>query len=227
MEALSFLKEAEKYPLLNYRDLERILGKKKNYLKVYVNRLKNKNLIKAISKGIFTVYKDPLIFANYLEIPSYFSLWTALRYYNFTTQLPKDYFLICTRYKKPIKFEHSKIYFLETKYFFGFKKVKYKGFDVFISEPEKLVIDSLLNFLPLSEILNVITSCKKKKLVDYTLRIKNKSLIKRVGFLLERTGFFSKQLNKEIDHVYIPLNPKTKKKGLKNKKWKILINEKI
>ena len=68
-------------------------------------------------------------------------------------------------------------------------------------------------------------SIDKKVMIEYLKRIKKSSLIKRVGYLMEKNGYeVYDELKKYINYRYIPLEPLSKNKGKKDKKWRLIIN---
>ena len=63
--------------------------------------------------------------------------------------------------------------------------------------------------------------------VIYALKTKNKSLIKRLGYIMENFGLNAEGLSKHLDNNYILLDWNGVKKGTKNKKWKIIENRRL
>ena len=61
-------------------------------------------------------------------------------------------------------------------------------------------------------------------LEDYLIKIGNKALSKRFGFLLDKIGVDTKKLKRLIDYKYVPLECSIKPKGKKDKKWRIIEN---
>ena len=233
MKNLEIIRELEKQPVFNLKKVKEIIGKKGNYAKLVAFRLKKQKLILEIERNKYTVQKDPLIIASNLSWPSYISCWSALRYHNLTEQLPQNIFIVTTRARKKrrINFLETKMIFIKIspKYFFGYKKEIYNGFEIFIAEKEKALIDSaLLKKISFSELAEIIKNNKENLdfdlLINYLIKIKNKTLIKRFGFLLEKLGFSIKKLEKFIDYKYITLDYAVQKNGRKNKKWKIIEN---
>lgn len=227
MKTIRLVEKLKELPIFTINDFAKILNKDSNYCKTYLYRLKKNKLIFSIEKGKYTSHDDPLIFASYITLPSYLTTLTALRIYNFTEQLPKDIFIASAKTKKTLNFNKTKIIFLKTKNIWGYKKEKYREFDIFLAEKEKSIIDSLLSKkTPFSEIIKAINSkdYNPEKLKQYALKTKNISLIKRLGYVLESTGIKAEDLRKKIDSNYIKLNPNSRKTNKKNKKWKLIIN---
>lgn len=232
MKRIGLIRELEKYPVFTLKKVKEITGKDSSYAKLLVYRLKKDNLLFSIEKNKYTIKKEPLIVASNMIWPSYISCWSALRYHNLTEQLPQAIFVVTTRARKEreVTFNNIKIIFIKVKpkYFFGYKKERYQDFDIFIAEPEKALIDSaLFKKVSFSEICSMIKNNLKiidiGLLFDYLIRIKNKTLIKRFGFLLDELGIENK-LKKFIDFKYVPLDYSLPAKGKKNRKWRIIEN---
>lgn len=224
LSTLKLLEKLREKPLFTLNQLSLITRYKKSYLKVLVNRLAKKKIIFRLEKGKFTVHEDPLIFSSHIIQPSYLTLWTALSFYGLTAQLPLEIYVASMKKKKPISFNKIKINFIKLE-LWGFQKKNYQGIEIFIAEKEKLLIDIIsTNIVALSEIDELIKEIDKKRMIEYSLRTKNKSLIKRIGFLLEKYDINTEKLINLIDNNYILLTKKGKRKGKKNKKWKIIDN---
>lgn len=233
MKKIKLMQELGKYAIFNLKKVKEIINKNSEYAKIVVYRLKKDNLIFKIEKNKYSMHNNPFIIASNILWPSYISCWSALRYYNLTEQLTENLFVLTTkaRKKKKIEFGNNNIIFikLSPKYFFGYKKEIYNGFEIFIADKEKALIDScLLRKSSLSEISYMIKTNKKEidfnLLVEYIVKAKNKALIKRFGFLLDSIGINTERLSKMIDFKYIPLEYAVKAKGKKNKKWRIIEN---
>jgi predicted transcriptional regulator of viral defense system len=231
------MRKLEKYPVFNLKTLKDIIDKDSGYSKLVIYRLKKDKLIFEIEKNKYTTKKDVILISSNILWPSYISGWSALRYYNLTEQLPQIILIITTRKrkKKEIKFNNTKIIFtnVKPKYFFGYKKERYGDFDIFIAEKEKALIDSaLLKKVSFSEIFEIVRNNIKDinvdLLISYLIKIKNKTLIKRFGFLLDKLGIDKyNELNKFINSKYIILDYALAEKGKKNRKWKVIENVKL
>jgi len=234
MDALNIVKKLEEYPTFNIDTFANIIDNDKTYAKVHLNRLKNRGIVKQIQRNVYTVHKDPLIISSRIVWPSYISLWTAFRYHNLTEQIPSKISVITTRSKsrKNIQIMNTTIIFekIRPSWFFGFSKIKIQGFEVFMAEPERAIIDAvLLKKISTTEIYSLLQSNIKnisaKKIVDYVLRIKNKALTKRFGWMLESLGCkYAKKLQRQTYKTMIPLDITRPITGLENKKWGIDVN---
>lgn len=229
IENLEYFK---KYPVFDSLVLRNKLDKSREYTNLFLYRLTKRKLIMRIEKNKYTVFDDPFLIASRIIWPSYISCWSALNYHHLTEQVPSDIWVVVTKNKKDIKFSNTNIRFIKikTNCFFGYNKVKYCNLDIFIANPEKAIIDSiLLGKISFSEVKDIILSnvkrIKIRKFLSYLVRIGNKSLIKRFGFLFESIGRdYYRTLKRYIDATYIPLDYSKKTIGEKNKKWRLIIN---
>ncbi len=224
LSALQLIKKLKTKPVFTLNQLSLITNYKKSYLKVLASRLVKKKIFFKIERGKYTVHNDPLLFSSHIVQPSYLTLWTALRFYDLTTQLPREIFVAYKRRKKTIIFKKTKINFVCLNPW-GFGKKNYLGMDIFVAEKEKLFLDILTaGIVPWSEIDELMEKIDDKKLIEYSLKTKNKSLIKRAGFILEEYGCQTDKLKGFIDSNYVYLIKKGRKKGRKNRKWRIIDN---
>jgi len=214
--------------------------------KVYdlIQRLKTHNLIQEVENGKYLVLgydkkrvlSNPFFIATNIVIPSYISYWSALNYYGFTEQVPRYIFCATTKQKKPIHlgnytFQYSTI---NKQKLYGYTKETIGELPTFIAEPEKAIIDSLdimNNAGGIKEIAKSIDQAidiiNKKKLIEYAQHFPNKSLISRLGYLLENIGIKATALQQYKSTSYILLNPKKKNTKQYNKQWHIIINEEL
>lgn len=227
MKKIEIIRILERYPLFTLNDFVRITRKTSEYARTYLYRLKKEGLVFQIERGKYTIFDDPMISSSHIVIPSYISFWTAFRFYNFTEQLPIDIMIASSKPKKTIEFQGTKIRFFKTKHIWGYKKQRYIDFDIFVAEKEKCIIDSiLLKNVPFDEIVKAIRTkdFDSKKLADYAIKTKNRSLMKRLGYLMESFDFEADKLTKQLDENYILLDWSGIKKGKRNKKWRIIAN---
>ncbi len=237
MKTVLLLKELERFPVFKVKTVSEIIGKDSSYAKLVVHRLKKENLVIEIERDKYTVHSDPLVMASNFIWPCYISGWSALRYHNLTEQLPQDVFVVTTRArkKKEISFNDIKIIFVKTKpkYFFGYKKENYQNFQIFIAEKEKALIDAALfkmvSFTEISSIIkNNMTDIDISKLTNYLIKIQNKTLAKRFGFLLDKLNRQEcEKIRNFIDFKYVALDYALPPEGEKDKEWRVIKNAKL
>ena len=207
-------------------------------------RLKKRKLILEAEKGKYFVLgfdkakilSNPWFVACKIFIPSYVSFWTALNYYGLTEQVPYKVFLATTRQKrKEIRF-HSGIFkyvFVRPYKFFGYEKINVGGLTALMAQEEKALVDAL-DHPEYSGGISEVAKClynakiekriKYAKLINYAIKMKNKSLCSRLGFLLELIKIDAGSLNPYISKSYILLDPNRVRTNKWNKKWKINVN---
>ncbi|MBI5872151.1 hypothetical protein HZB88_03635 [archaeon] len=227
--AVGILKN-NKIDVFKIKDLRMLLGINKMQAYNLVKSLKKKGIIKKIKNGIFSFTEiDEFVLATSIHYPSYISFWTALSYYKFTDNMPKKIFIVTTKYAKEIdKFRYVT---LSKKRFFGYTKTG----NIIIAEKEKAIIDSLL-FPKYSGGIKEIIKCLKnslseidiKKLIAYAMRIESKSVLRRLGYILEFAGYKNRivreKIRRKIGNGYEKLDPNLKRGNNLNKKWLLDIN---
>lgn len=230
MKKIEVIKRLEKCPIFTFNEFVRMTGRSPEYCGLYLHRLKKEGLVFQIERGRYTVFDDPMLISSHIITPSYLSFWSALRFYNFTEQLPLNMMIASHKPKKAIKFHGTEIHFFKTKHLWGYKKQRYMDFDIFVAEREKCILDCLLlKNTPFEEVAKAIMTkdfdCAK--LSKYAVRTKSHSLAKRLGYLMESFGLETGDLKQHMDDNYIPLDWNVEKEGKRNKKWKVIINRRL
>lgn len=216
-------------PIFHTKDLMLLLNIDKEKAYNLLKSLKKKNAIKTLKSGLYSLNGiNELAIGPYINWPSYLSFWSALSYYGFTDQMPKALFYASTKYKKRIK--DYRYITISKKRFFGYTRIG----DIIIAEKEKAIIDSLL--FPkysggigelASSIRKSIGELRQDKLLDYAFKVKSKSVLRRLGFILESIGYEKKVLGAILKHIgkgYELLDPSQGKRNNLNKKWLLDIN---
>ncbi|MEW5936884.1 MAG: hypothetical protein AB1665_03575 [Candidatus Thermoplasmatota archaeon] len=159
--------------------------------------------------------------------PSYLSLWSGLYLYGYTAQVTRTAHVMVAISRPPLEIQGQRVQFVKTRHFFGYRS---EGCYV-IAEPEKLFLDCLL-FPELAggigEIRDALGSAELNgaRLIEYALRIGNRSLISRLGFLIEETGkdIDLSRLRNRISRSYVPLDQSVGGKGEKIKRWMLTVD---
>ena len=236
MKTTTLLKKLEEYLLFSENDVAKILVKSRpQYVRIMLYRLHKRGLIHRIEKGKYTVHSEnPASFAAHIVHPSYLGLWTALRFHDLTTQLPKDINVMTAKARrKDVTLENgARIRFTKTKQFWGFRKERIGPVPSLVSDKEKTIIDCLLagGKVPMwavSEALMDEKTIDKQRLIDYAKRIKSPTLSKRLGFLLSKhsPGFTAlEELKTIMDGNYVKLEVHGRAGGRRIKEWKIIEN---
>lgn len=235
MKLLNFIRTLETYekPVFTVNDVSKVIDADKEYARIYLNRLKAKGVVEAVERDKYVLAgTHPYVAATNLVFPSYMSFLTALYYYGATTQIPLTIYIASTRSKKSLTLKGYSLEFIKLKKerFFGYTREKFQGKFIFVAEKEKLIVDSLFlpRYCPIDDIYNAMGDKKLSidTLVEYGLRMDSVVTIKRLGYLLEKKGIdVYEQLKLGLNKKYDLLNPLLSKKGEKNIKWRLIINE--
>ena len=235
MNRVNLLKILDNKTVARLQDIERITGYDSKYAKVLMSRLVKQDLVKKIMRNSFTTKSDIWTIASNIAAPAYISFWSAASFLGYTEQKPSTITVATTRKIKSIRFEGYIIKFIPIKkYIFGYKKISSSEGDIFIPEDEKLIIDLMLRPEECAnpeEIESIIseTNISKEKIITFLNHTRNQTLIKRVGFMLEKIKKMDLSREFNIDNNYIKLYPNIKKysgnsnKSEKNTKWRIIL----
>lgn len=203
-----------------------------------VKTLKRRELILEAEKGKYfvighdpkKVLSNPFFIGNKLANPSYVSFWNALNYHGLTEQVPKKIFLVSSKRKNPTEVQGYKFQYVRLKpsRFFGYES---KGGELsfLIADEEKSLVDSLL--LPqyaggVEEIYKCLenSDLDVEKAEKYALKMGNKSLCSRLGYLMERADLETTSLEENVPKSYVKLDPSREKSGEREKKWNLYVN---
>ncbi len=235
MHAINFIDKLRSLGLLAFTlvDAEQVLAKPKSYVRLYLHRLEKRKLIFRIEKNKYALKGiNPLIIVTKLSQPAYISFLFALYTHHLTTQIPIKIQVVSSVSKKSLAFENHEFEFIKfpANRIFGFYKYRlWEGY-AFLADKEKTIIDCLYlqKGVSINDINSAISSCDTKKLMNYAKRMNSTVLIQRLGYLLElNKRKVPISFNKRISKNYVLLNPLLPKKGIKNSKWRIIVNEVI
>lgn len=228
MKEITLIDSLKEKVTFSVQDVQRMGGFSREYSKLVLNRLVKRKLIKRVTRNTYTLQKDIYVVASNLKTPSYISFWSASSYYGFTEQILSTVYVACTRKISSINFEGYKIKFVKINDFFGYKKIKINNGEMFIAEQEKLLIDGFLHYKEMGnfdEIEKVFINAEisEEKIVEYLKKIKKISLIKRVGYMLEKHKGMDISKSFKMDRNYVFLNQFSKKYKYLNSKWMVKI----
>ncbi|MCJ7816353.1 MAG: hypothetical protein MUP55_00715, partial [Candidatus Aenigmarchaeota archaeon] len=201
---------------------------KRSYAKLMLNRLKKRGLIKKVGRNAYTTKDSIYVIASNITYPSYISFWSASSLLGYTEQIVNTIQVATTRRTDPIRFEGYAIKFIPVKDFFGYKKTITNDGELFMVENEKLLIDAFLkpkecgNFDEIRKIFEG-ADISEEKLIDYLKRNGRQTVIKRVGFLLEKIKGYDISNYFELDRNYVILNPFSNKWRTVDGKWRVKI----
>ncbi|MBM4401984.1 MAG: hypothetical protein FJ044_01965 [Candidatus Cloacimonetes bacterium] len=203
--------------------------------------LKNKNFIQEIEKGKYLllgfeperVLSNPFFIAIQIVKPAYISFRSALHHYGLTEQVPFTVYVAATKKKKTVSFEgyHYKYILLSPHKFFGYERILIGDLPVLMADKEKALIDSFdqLRYaggLPeaAKALFNAKDEINPQRLIDYAIKMKNKSLCSRLGFLLEKYQVETGELEKSQSNSFIRFDPRKPQSKNWNRKWQLDVN---
>lgn len=193
------------------------------------------------AKNPKTRSEDPWIIANKVFHPCYVGGWSACEHWGLTEQI-FDSIVIFTA--KKIRHSESTVQNatfllkpLSEKYFFGLKSVWRGSTKIQVSDPARTVADILNDPSIGGGIRNVADILKDyfagenrddKKLLEYVKKLKNRTIYKRLGYLLEvnkvEAPDISKACAKNVSLGFSLLDPTVPNKGSYLRKWNLRIN---
>lgn len=188
------------------RDLASVFGISQNHASQLVRRLERKGWLSKIERGKFLYipaeygYDErfppmhPFLPGSVLISPYYYSFATANAHYGLTTQIRSTVFLATTRRKPPVVWRGNRFRFVNMRpaRFFGYVRVIVDQAEVRMASLEKAVIDSILRSdlaggLPevVAVLANAMPRADEGRLLDYAIRMRSRSVVQRLGFLLD------------------------------------------
>ncbi len=145
----SALQQLSEKPFFAVADVARTLGIQKESARVYCSRQVKAGLFLRMKKDFYVSANawrkndesDFLVLANFLQVPSYISLMTALSNHGITTQVQRNWHESVS-VKRSITYDvegHEFHYHkLKKELYFGFEKIR----GVFMARPEKALVDA-------------------------------------------------------------------------------------
>ncbi len=191
-------------------------------------------------KGADDFLIHDFIIASYLTKPYFISFWSALNYYGFSDQIPTTVFIATNKPLKPLKILNSKFLFvrLSGNKFLGITKIRIEDRDILIADKNKTIADCLdhpEHSGGIEEVARSIYFSHKELNISrvkyYALQMKNMTILKRLGYILEKTNLMDEYSGHFQDFKpskgYSKLDTIGQPKGKYNEKWKLLINTEI
>jgi predicted transcriptional regulator of viral defense system len=199
---------------------------------------KGKYLIVPLSAGVDGHHtENELIIASHLVSPYYISYWTALSYYGYTDQPSRTIYVATTKQKRPVKIHGLTYRFIQLQRhkFFGHLQIWIGEKLVAMAEKEKAIVDALDHPELAGGIIQVVKGLWRgrdeldlSKLVADALRLKNRAVVKRLGYLLQRLELGTTQhhakLEKKLSTGYAVLDPLSLRQGRHDAQWRVVVN---
>lgn len=188
-------------------------------------------------KGSEDFIVHDFVIASHLAKPYCIGFWSALNYHGLSDQIPKSVFIATDRAKKPISILNTEFVFVKISKnkLIGIEKIEVDDQKVNISNINKTIADCLdhpEHSGGIEEIARAIYFNYKELnfriIKDYALKMRNMTILKRLGYILEKTDIYEeyKDVFKDIQlsKGYSKFDTISRKKGRYNERWMLNIN---
>lgn len=244
--------EWKKQTFITTKEAKELLSVTDDHIGVILHRLVSKGWLSPVVRGVFEfipaergeigfVDTNPYALGSLLVSPYTFAYSTAAYYWGLTTQASISVFLqtnIGKTHTQPVRGKPFRIIKVPDQYFFGIQNVDAYGTIVKITDIEKTVLDCVFHSEisgDIPEIASVIWNGKSQfdwnKFENYASRLNSKSVIQRLGYLLDllkietpimvRKSFLQ---NIQTNKCYLGRISKWGKQGKLNTVWNIVVN---
>jgi len=222
-------------------EFRRIFGLRRPQAYQVLHRLADAGLLRRIARGRYILggpgegatLAQPFFLATRIVEPSYIGFWSALHYYGWTEQAPRQVMVATTRRSGRGRVERIAVRFVRLRpaRFFGYTNVREGTVEFAIAEREKAIVDALL--LPelcggmetvAGAVGEAIPHLEVPRLEDYALRVGVRSLASRLGYLLARSGVGSDALAAARSGVYVRLDPRGPRRGRYDSRSRVIDN---
>jgi len=233
---------AKRDKTFTFEEALQITGLSRSSLKKIIYRLEQRGAIERIEKGKYMIIPigaekgkytlNEFVIGSLLVKPYAIAYWSALHYYGLTEQIPNTIFIQTTARKKKQKIKifgvDYKIVRVKTSKLFGIRKEWIEETEINITEKEKTIMDCLDKPQYCGGVIEVAKALKngefdKNKLISYAKKMENSGVIRRLGYLCDLL-----QIDISLPEIdarnYLYLDPTMPKKGVKNAKWRLIIN---
>jgi len=245
---LLFTLEREGRTVFALDEAKKILNCSDEVLRKTLHRLTMKGRVQRIKRGYYILVparagyqtrwtEHAFSFIDRLLDEYYVGYWTALNYWQMTEQIPRTIFVATRKRRRDFTYNNIvPIHFIAVSphKFFGWTVEKIGDVEFHISDREKTIVDSLDQLQYAGGIPEVAKGLRDnldwEKIGTYTERLQNKSVHKRLGYLIELLGLkmdgkILEQLRHSISSGYSWLDPTAPKKILRiDSKWRLRIN---
>jgi predicted transcriptional regulator of viral defense system len=211
-------------------DAQAALGGARHRVNKLLAQLSNKRWLLRLQRRLYLILPfeagmdgsyshHPFFLVPYLTTPHTIAYWTALSHYNYTEQIPGTIFVATTT--QPTSAELTidelglqyRFVTLVPHKFFGNRRIWIDGHAVTITDQAKTVVDCLDH---------------PETLAEYAECMKNRTIFKRMGYLVEVLGLLaSDEIEPWRDSLsagYTLLDPLAGDHGSYNSRWRLRLN---
>jgi len=233
--------------IVSFDELKNYMPQNYKYAKQAIYNLKKKKILTPVKRGVY--FFNPMWSLpagrqiNSLKIGNiffpkknyYLGYYNMFNFYGLTEQMPRSTFFINTTLSatKIINGLEFKFVKLKKEFFYGIEDVEISGETVRASDKERTMID-FIDYWNFDEARKKIADILKKrqcdiqKFIDYALRFPKIKVRKISGILLDEAGISERQtkpLYKSVAKTSLIAVSRISRRGTKNKKWGIIIDD--
>lgn len=224
-----------------------------NDTRLYLAYLTRRGWLARIKPGLYTSvplgivnpqeYKEnPWIVANQIFAPCYIGGWSAAAYWSLTDQLSNSIFVYTSRTfrKKEINIQGTDFVLKLKKNIEHTKSVWVENEKIQVSNPTQTIVDILNDpafgggMRHVAEIIKNYFESDQRNDIDlqkYIIMCKNRTIYKRLGFILEKKNISAKDIievsRRNISAGYSIFDPTIISKGRFNRRWNLKVNTEI
>lgn len=226
------------------RQSAQMLSMNQGYVVEALYHLKSAGWIRPVKRGVYAITEESGFaspphdyeIAMALVSPCAISHWTAFYHHHMTQQIPQTIFALTpTGTRIPSSVQETDYHFVHIKpaRFFGIEEIWVNDGKVNITDPERTLLDGLLQPKYCGGIQEVLggfdmywSNLDLPKIIDYALRLEG-AVVSRLGWVLEQHGCSEAQL-KELYEAR-PSTPRNldasgPTRGSIDKRWKVRLN---
>lgn len=221
-------------------------------VKRFLSRLRRKGWIAWIKRGLYVIAPleagvegakahtvHSLVLASHIASPSYIGFWSALNFHGMSDATPPAVYVATTApvasrtiFDIPFVFVTLRPWKM-----FGTERVMIEREEVAVSDPEKTIVDCLDHPEHCGGVGHIAGVLKEEfggldfdRLMRYARRMRNTTILKRLGYLLEvqgRRDEAGRIRRSWLGEGYSKLDPKLPDRGRTNERWKLRLNVEI
>jgi len=245
---LIFTLEREGRNLFTVEDAGRILDASEEVLRGVLWRLASKGRIQRVKRGHYLLVparagyearwsENTVSFIDEILEDYYVGYWTSLSYWGMTEQIPRTVFIATTKRRRDFTYSDTvPIHFvtISPNKFFGWTTETMADREFHISDREKTLVDSLdlpqyAGGVP-EAAKGLVDALDWHKIAEYADRLGNRTVHKRLGYLIETLELSSprvvvEHLRRGVGSGYCWLDPTAPKRMIEsNPRWRLKIN---
>ena len=187
---------------------------------------------------------DPWVVAAEVFSPCYVGGWSACEHWGLTDQLFRDVVVLTTRWLRDrtpsIQGTTFRVKVIKPERMFGTRATWRSGVRVEVSDPARTVLD-LLDDPKLGGGIRHVSDVVREwfdgelrddeLLLEYAARLGNRSVYKRLGFLIERLDLPAARVLREAERRMskgvVRLDPSGPKRGQRVRRWNLIANVRV